>query len=79
MRLGRIAALARTVVFAFSDAPGEATLDGADGGGAAVIVTGRAEDVLLLLWKRRALDEVALTIDGERAALDAALATRLVP
>jgi hypothetical protein len=35
--------------------------------------------VLLLLWKRRALVEVALTIDGERAALDAALATRLVP
>jgi hypothetical protein len=42
-------------------------------------VTGRAEDLLLVLWGRRPLDTVAVTIDGDRSALDQALATKLVP
>ncbi|OII14657.1 maleylpyruvate isomerase family mycothiol-dependent enzyme [Curtobacterium sp. MCBA15_008] len=79
VRLGRVEPLAATVVIAFSDAAGTGTLAGTAGGAPAVRVTGRAEDLLLVLWGRRELDAVALTIDGDRAAFDAALATKLVP
>jgi uncharacterized protein (TIGR03083 family) len=79
VRLGRVEPLAATVVVAFTDAPGAGTLIGTDGGGPAVRVTGRAEDLLLVLWGRRAIEAVPLTIEGDHAALDAALATKLVP
>ena len=46
---------------------------------AAVTVTGPARSLDLLLWRRVAPDEAGLTITGDRAALDAALAVRLTP
>lgn len=79
VRLGRVDPLSETVVFRFPDADGEAELVGTAGAGPAVRVTGRAEDLLLVLWGRRPLDAVAVTIDGDRPALDQALATKLVP
>ncbi|SFF60632.1 HAD-IA family hydrolase [Curtobacterium sp. YR515] len=79
VRLGRVDPLSQTVVFRFPDADGEAELVGTAGAGPAVRVTGRAEDLLLVLWGRRPLDTVAVTIDGDRSALDQALATKLVP
>jgi HAD superfamily hydrolase (TIGR01509 family) len=79
VRLGRVDALSETVVFRFPDADGEAELVGTAGAGPAVRVTGRAEDLLLVLWGRRPLDTVAVTIDGDRSALDQALTTKLVP
>ncbi|WP_083295219.1 HAD-IA family hydrolase [Curtobacterium sp. BH-2-1-1] len=79
VRLGRVDPLSETVVFRFPDADGEAELVGTAGAGPEVRVTGRAEDLLLVLWGRRPLDAVAVTIDGDRSALDQALATKLVP
>jgi hypothetical protein len=76
VRLGRIEPLTEPVVFAFTDAPGEAVLGD---GEPAVRVTGRAADVLLVLWGRRTPDTVDLTVDGDRGALDRALGTKLVP
>ena len=76
VRLGRIEPLSEAVVFAFTDAPGEAVLGD---GEPAVRVTGRAEDVLLVLWGRRTPDSVDLTVDGHRRPLHRALATKLVP
>lgn len=79
VRLGRVEPLAATVVFACSDADGEAVLVGTDPAAPSVRVTGRAEDLLLLLWGRRDPAVIDLAVDGDRAALDAALATALVP
>jgi uncharacterized protein (TIGR03083 family) len=76
VRLGRIEPLTEPVVFAFTDAPSEAVLGD---GEPAVRVTGRAEDVLLVLWGRRTIDTVDLTVHGDRGALDRALGTKLVP
>lgn len=76
VRLGRIEPLTEPVAFAFTDAPGEAVLGG---GEPAVRVTGRAADVLLVLWGRRTIDTVDLTVHGDRGALDRALGTKLVP
>lgn len=76
VRLGRVEPLSEAVVFAFTDAPGEAVLGD---GEPAVRVTGRSEDVLLVLWGRRTPDSVDLTVDGDRGALDRALGTKLVP
>lgn len=76
VRLGRIEPLSEAVVFAFTDAPGEAVLGD---GEPAVRITGRSEDVLLVLWGRRALDTANLTVDGDRGVLDRALGTKLVP
>lgn len=79
VRLGRVEPLAATVEVTFSDASGAAALTGTDGGAPAVRVTGPAEDLVLALWGRRRFDADALTIEGDRAALDAAVATKLVP
>lgn len=76
VRLGRVEPLTEPVVFAFTDAPGEAVLGA---GEPAVRVAGRAEDVLLVLWGRRTPDSVDLTVDGDRGALHRALARKLVP
>jgi len=76
VRLGRVEALTKPVVFAFTDAFGEAVLGD---GEPAVRVAGRAEDLLLVLWGRRTPDMVDLTVDGDRGALDRALGTKLVP
>ncbi|WP_439692511.1 maleylpyruvate isomerase family mycothiol-dependent enzyme [Curtobacterium sp. SP.BCo] len=76
VRLGRVEPLTEAVVFAFTDAPGKAALGA---GEPAVRVAGRAEDVLLVLWGRRAIDTANLTVDGDRGALDRALGTKLVP
>ncbi|WP_144751171.1 maleylpyruvate isomerase family mycothiol-dependent enzyme [Curtobacterium pusillum] len=76
VRLGRVEPLTEPVVFAFTDAPGEAVLCG---GEPAVRVTGRAGDLLLVLWGRRTPEMVHLTVEGDRGALDRALGTKLVP
>jgi uncharacterized protein (TIGR03083 family) len=76
VRLGRVEPLTEPVVFAFTDAPGEAVLGG---GEPAVRVAGRAEDLLLVLWGRRTPEMVHLTVEGDRGALDRALGTKLVP
>jgi hypothetical protein len=44
-----------------------------------VTVRGRAPDLLLLLWKRVALDAGGLEVDGDVAVLLEALGRRITP
>lgn len=43
------------------------------------VVTGQAEGIALMLWRRLAPAEAGLTVDGDRSVLDAALAEPIVP
>lgn len=83
VRLGRIAPLARGVELVASDAPGRWLLGAhqpsAPVASADVTVTGPARSLALLLWHRVAPDESGVTVSGDRAALDEALAARITP
>ncbi|WP_346775008.1 hypothetical protein [Cellulomonas sp. IC4_254] len=48
-------------------------------GGAPVTVAGPARALALLLWGRTTAADPALTVSGDRAALDAALGRPLTP
>ncbi|MFS0704963.1 maleylpyruvate isomerase family mycothiol-dependent enzyme [Cellulomonas sp. 179-A 9B4 NHS] len=86
VRLGRTPPLAVRVRVDADDAGrswtlGGAGLDGAgpDGAGPDVVVSGPAQDLALLLWRRTTLDDARLRVRGDRAALDVLLGSRLVP
>ncbi|WP_136519554.1 maleylpyruvate isomerase family mycothiol-dependent enzyme [Cellulomonas telluris] len=44
-----------------------------------VVVTGTAEELALVLWRRRGVDDGGVRVDGSREALDALLGSRLIP
>ncbi|MFC8192196.1 maleylpyruvate isomerase family mycothiol-dependent enzyme [Cellulomonas sp. NPDC057328] len=52
---------------------------GSEGGEPDVVVTGPAQDLALLLWRRTTPDDARLRVRGDRAALDVLLGSRLVP
>ncbi len=84
VRLGRIGPLSDGVRFEVADASGEAVVLSGDGTGApngAVDATlfGPAEAILLLLWKRRSIDEAAVRISGDEGAVRRVLAAALTP
>lgn len=81
VRLGRTAPLPVRLRVEADDAGRAWTLDAADGVGGRpdVVVAGPAEAVALLLWGRTTPTDGRLRVDGDRAALDAVLATALVP
>ena len=82
VRLGRMAPLDAPVGLVAADAGRRWTLGGAGGpGGAAapVTVAGPARALALLLWRRTAPDDPALTVTGDRTVLTAALARPLTP
>lgn len=74
-RMGRMEPLPAPVGLHATDADRLWLLGGA--GEPTVRVSGSASDLALLLWGRRSPD--ALRVDGDRAALDDALARRLTP
>ena len=86
VRLGRMAALAAPIGLAATDAGRAWTLGGAPvtaqtagAEGAPVTVAGPARALALLLWGRTTAADPALTVSGDRAALDAALGRALTP
>jgi uncharacterized protein (TIGR03083 family) len=76
VRLGRQEALAETV--AFADGSGRRWLLGPDDEPRAV-VRGAAGELLLVLWRRRHLDEGTVEVTGDRAAVARVLAAKLIP
>lgn len=83
--LDRMAPLRHPVALAATDvdgtrtwvlgAPGERLEDVAPG----VVVSGPAEGLALMLWRRLTPAEAGLTVEGDRAALEAALSEPIVP
>lgn len=83
VRLGRIPPLARGVALVAEDAGRSWVLGGhqdpAPVAAADVTVTGPAKALALVLWHRTTPDAAGLLVSGDRAALEAALATRITP
>lgn len=84
VRLGRTSPLARGVALVPDDGPAGWLLGAHQPGRAVrtadVTVTGSARALALTLWGRLTPDEANLTVDGDRTALDEALApARLTP
>lgn len=79
--LGRMEPLPAPVALVATDLrPGARATWSLGGDGApAVTVRGAAQDLALLVWGRRTPDDDGLGVDGDRAALDDALARRLTP
>lgn len=85
VRLGRIDPITDSVMLESSDAeehwvlgPGTAG-EQADPSPPEVVVRGSAPDLLLLLWKRRALDDACFSVAGDLAAAQRVLAHKLTP
>ncbi|WP_251151598.1 maleylpyruvate isomerase N-terminal domain-containing protein [Cellulosimicrobium sp. Marseille-Q4280] len=82
VRLGRMAPLERPVTLAATDTPRTWVLGAADGTPAEVRLAAPARELALVLWRRVPPDPAVaagLTLDGDRTALDAALAERITP
>jgi uncharacterized protein (TIGR03083 family) len=82
VRLGRTPRLDHTVELNLLDVEGSALRIGGDGISApepTATITGTAADVLLLLWKRAGVDELAVRIDGDAEAASHVLAAALTP
>lgn len=79
VRLGRIAPLHPPVALTATDAERTWLLGGGDAGAVSVTVHGPASRLALLLWGRTVADDPALTIEGDRATLDATLSVALTP
>ncbi|MPQ98651.1 maleylpyruvate isomerase family mycothiol-dependent enzyme [Modestobacter sp. I12A-02628] len=77
LRLGRTSATEDTVHLR----PQEMATSHSVGNGAASVgtVSGPAEALLLLLWRRTTLDDPRLTVSGDRSAVDACLDRPLTP
>jgi len=76
-RLGRMEPLPAPVALLATDTAREWLLGG-DGAPAARVL-GAASELALLLWGRRTPDDAGLRVEGDRAALDDALARHLTP
>lgn len=81
VHLGRMPPLPARIRLQATDVPRRWDLHAAHEAppGPAVVVEGPAQDLALLLWRRVPADHATLTVTGDRGALDAALAERLVP
>lgn len=82
VRLGRIPPLAHTVELTILDAGETALRIGGDGitmPSPTAELAGTAADMLLLLWKRATVDQLAVTISGDPDAAREALTTALTP
>lgn len=77
-RLARMEPLAAAVDLLATDSPGTTWRLG-PAGEPAVVVSGRAVDLGLVLWGRLGPDAAGLTIDGDEAALSDVLAQPLTP
>lgn len=83
--LGRMARLRHPVTLVATDVTGTpvwvlgAPGQRADEVAPDVVVSGPAEGLALTLWQRMSPAEAGLTVEGDRADLDAALAQRIVP
>lgn len=79
--LGRMAPLQHLVGLVATDVDGARTwVLGAPGERAPdVVVSGPAEGLALMLWRRLTPAEAGLVVEGDRAVLDAALAQAIVP
>ncbi|MEU4385173.1 maleylpyruvate isomerase N-terminal domain-containing protein [Promicromonospora sp. NPDC023805] len=82
--LGRMAPLQHPVALVATDVDGTRTwVLGAPGEPAEVapdaVVSGPAEGLALMLWRRLTPAEAGLVVEGDRAVLDAALAEPIVP
>ena len=80
VRLGRIEALPVAVELVCSDT-GDRAVVGADGAAGAPVatVTGRAGDLLLLLWRRLPADFDGIVVSGDLAAARQVFSTALTP
>ncbi len=84
VRLGRIAQLARTVELRASDTGGSWVLGGFEDSRPAtdepaVVVTGEARALDLVLWRRVTPEAAGVVVDGDPSALTDALATAITP
>lgn len=86
VRLGRMEPLRFPVLLLADDVPGARSWvlgfpepDRAREVAPDVIVSGTAEALTLVLWRRLTPEEAGLTVQGDRQDLDAALAERLTP
>ncbi len=79
VRLGRIAPPEHPVALGAADADASWVLGERPGAAPRAGVTGPARTLVLLLWGRTTADDPALTVTGDRAALDAALGRALTP
>lgn len=76
VRMGRMPALTAAVALRAQDTGLTWVLGG---GNPTVAVTGPAQDLALLLWRRRPPEELDLRVDGDRAVVIDVLAHRLTP
>jgi uncharacterized protein (TIGR03083 family) len=84
VRLGRMEPLARTVALTASDVGRTWVLGGhedgrPDGEQPAAAVIGPARGLALVAWRRLTPEQAGVVVDGDRAALDDALAARITP
>lgn len=79
VRLRRMAPLTVGLVLSAEDADRTWVLPGPADAEPIATVTGPASDLALLLWGRLSLDASLVTVEGEAAAVHAALAERLTP
>ena len=79
VRLSRMPPLPTAIDLVATDADRRWRLSTPADGDAAVEVRGPASTLALLLWGRAGADDAALTVTGDRAALDDALAAPLTP
>lgn len=77
--LGRMEPLPAPVALVATDVAVGGTWSLGGDGTPAVTVRARAQDLALLVWGRRSPSDDELVVDGDRAALDDALARRLTP
>ncbi|GAB3913046.1 hypothetical protein GCM10011575_21390 [Microlunatus endophyticus] len=83
VRLGRIQPLARIVALHAVDAGATFQLGAHEDGrirqDPAAVVSGPARDLLLVLWRRIPLESAGVGVDGDRSAVEKALATAITP